>query len=344
MVRNQVLWITTIFTAVVLFLVGPVTRADKDDCTSVSIVPAAYDVIVVGAGPAGLQGALTLGRSLLKTLVIDAGKPRNWVVKDFHNFLGADGDNPAKFRKKQRAHITKQYGDYVTFEDDTVTAISGSVGDFTVSTAKGQQYKAGRILLTVGVQEEVPAFPSSYSSQYYKSIFQCPFCHGFEIRHKKIGVVSPPVVEYPLMIKTWSSDVVIFTNGTKLAWATNEALERLRKSSIKVIEGRIVDLVVSKADELEAVVLEDGTKVERDVLYQKFRHFHQPLITDLKLELDQFMNVKVSSPKMETSVPGIYAAGDLSSSFHKVAMGVGAACQAATFIAMDHRMSVEAML
>jgi thioredoxin reductase len=161
----------------------------------------AFEVIIVGGGPAGLQAALTLGRAMKRTLLMDAGEPRNWMVQHFHNFLGHDGENPTEFKRATKKDIEGKYGEFVKFLDDQVEDVTGQKGDFILSTKDGEQFKASRILLALGVQDQLPEHPPVYAKQYYKSIFSCPFCHGIEARQKKIAVVSSSTLNHLIMMR-----------------------------------------------------------------------------------------------------------------------------------------------
>jgi thioredoxin reductase len=306
------------------------TVVDDTGCAD----PKSFEAIVIGAGPAGLQASLTLGRSMVKTLVLHADKPRNWMVKEFHNFIGHDGENPAAFRKTQIATIRKKYGEFVTFVQDEVTSITGTSGNFVVKTQKGEEYTAWRIVLALGVKEDIPQYPKGYASLYYESLFQCPFCHGIEERGKSAGVLSAPMIEGILMLKAWFTDLIFFTNGTKPAFLDETGRSRLADLNIKVEETPIVDLEV-KENKLNAVVLEDGRRIERQVIYQKFKTHQHDIVASLKLDLDPMGNVKIHPIKAETSFPGIFAGGDMTTMFHQVAIAVGTGFQSAAFASQD---------
>jgi thioredoxin reductase len=304
-----------------------------------------FHAVVIGSGPTGLQAAMTLGRALKHTLVIDNESPRNRIVKHFHNFLGNDGENPINFRRSCRKSIGEKYGEFVQFLDDEVVSVSGSSGAFHVVTVAGREFSAKRLLLAMGVREELPVdAPKCYQTQYYRSIFHCPYCHGIEIRNKKLAVVCSNTLEHVVMMRCWSSDIILFTNGEATPWLNDGAQQRLRDLGIRIEEGKIVDLDVAEdtcendeiiGSSLRAIILADGRRIEREIIFQKFKTSQQKLVDDLNLKLDDAGHVEITHPNCETSVRGIYAAGDMASEFHQVAIGVGMGCEAASAIVKD---------
>src|SRR5690606_21229815 len=145
-----------------------------------------YDVVVVGGGAAGLSGAMALGRSRRRVLVIDAGEPRNAPAGHAHNYLGREGVEPLTLLADGRAEVAA-YG--VETQDDRVTAVTGTVDDFTVTTAGGRGVRAGRVLVTGGMVDELRPVPG-LAGRWGTDVLPCPYCHGFEVRDQAIAVLA----------------------------------------------------------------------------------------------------------------------------------------------------------
>ena len=145
-----------------------------------------YDVIVIGGGPAGLQAALTLGRMHRPTLLLDSGSYRNAPADAMHNFLTRDGMTPAEFRAAGRAEVQRYGGRIVDAE--VVSATRGGDG-FVVTLADGSAHEARRLLVTTGLVDELPDLPG-LAERWGTTLLHCPYCHGYEVRGKAIGVLG----------------------------------------------------------------------------------------------------------------------------------------------------------
>lgn len=146
-----------------------------------------YDVIVIGAGPAGLQAALTLGRMHRSALLLDSGEYRNGTVLHMHNVAANDGTPPAEFRATARAQLA-QYAD-VEVRDARVERIEGEHGAFSVVLADGETVEGRRIVLATGMADELPAIPG-LQELWGVGAFSCPFCDGHEHADKPIAIIG----------------------------------------------------------------------------------------------------------------------------------------------------------
>jgi len=136
-----------------------------------------FDVLIVGGGPAGLQAALTLGRARKRVLVADGGPRRNATAGHMNNFVSRDGIAPAAFRREARAQIAKYPN--VSFRDEQIDAITGLRGDFRAGAVR-----ARRVLLATGLIDQPPQF-EGLVPLWGHSVFQCPYCHGWEARERR---------------------------------------------------------------------------------------------------------------------------------------------------------------
>lgn len=146
-----------------------------------------YDAIVIGAGPAGLQAALTLGRMHRSTLLLDSGEYRNGTVLHMHNLVANDGTPPAEFRATARAQLA-DYSD-VELRDAAAERITGEQDDFTVRLSDGTEVASRRIVLATGVADELPPVPG-LAALWGTHAFSCPFCDGHEHAGRPIAILG----------------------------------------------------------------------------------------------------------------------------------------------------------
>ena len=291
-----------------------------------------YDVVIVGGGPGGLAAALTLGRARRRVLVCDAGAPRNAAATHLHNFVTRDGTPPSEFRAIGRQQL-RQY-ETVKVEDTRVASIEGSIGAFEVTTSTGV-VQAARILLATGMVDEPIAIPG-FSEAWGHSIFQCPYCHGWEIRDRVWGYLALGLDAlthgFPRMLRNWTDDVVVFTHG---AFDIPPAeRDRLQRAGIR-LEARPIAKLVSDDGQLSRVELDGGASVPCEFLYAHPPQHHVDVVARLHLALDDMGYVQVDPMTRQTSIPGIYAAGDLTTRQQGAIFAASTAVAAAAMLVHD---------
>lgn len=293
-----------------------------------------YDVVIAGGGPAGLAAALTLGRGRKRVLLCDAGPPRNAAAVHVHNFVTRDGITPAEFRRIGREQLEPYAG--VETREVPVEEIRGERDAFEVRLTTGS-VQARRILLCTGMIDELPAV-DGFKALWGKSIFQCPYCHGWEIQDQRWGYLAAGAEALPfaLLLRGWTSDVVVLTDGRFTV--PLEMSARLAGAGVRV-EERPIARLVPRADHLDRIEFAEGDALHRDALFVHPRQRQVDLIRSLGLTLDSMGYVQVDQMLRETSMPGIYAGGDLLTPVQGALLAAASGTQAAGML--NHALTVE---
>jgi thioredoxin reductase len=263
-----------------------------------------YDVVIVGGGPAGLSAALALGRARRSALLVDGDTPRNARAEHLHNFVTRDGTPPKEFRAIARAQLTPY--DSVAVRDAMVGRVAPVDGGFDV-TIEGEVVRARRILLASGVRDEVPAI-EGLAEQWGRTSFQCPYCHGWELRDRPWGVLvtGDALVDWATFLTNWASTLVAFTNGAVLS---EESQQKLRAARVSV-EAEPLARLHGTRDALESIELRSGKRVPANALVLRPAQRPVDLVLALGLERDELGFVRVNPMTRESSVPGVHVAGD----------------------------------
>ena len=286
------------------------------------------DVLIVGGGPAGLSAALCLGRARRRVAVFDEGAPRHAVAAGVHNYLTRDGLPPAELRSIAWDQMAA-YPSVVGPIRQRVHAPRREGGAWLLDDAEGRTWRARALLLATGVIDEHPAIPG-YAERWGHSIFQCPFCHGWEVRDQPVAVLGSgeAVSHMGPLLKGWSDDVVVLTNGVHLDDARRQGLEAagvgVRTEPVAALQG--------DGQSLTAIAFVDGSRLARRALFSVTDQRQVSLVEELRLELSEHGSVVVDMT-MATSAPGVWAAGDMTSRMQQV---VEAAAQGFRAGAMIH--------
>ncbi|MEV7319683.1 NAD(P)/FAD-dependent oxidoreductase [Streptomyces sp. NPDC093970] len=270
-----------------------------------------YEVVVVGGGAAGLSAALVLGRARRRTLVVDAGEPRNAPAAHMQGFLSRDGMPPAEFLAVGREEIAR-YG--VELVRDRAVDASRD-GGFTVSLASGGQVRSRQLVVATGLADELPPVPG-VAERFGRDVLHCPYCHGWEVRDQAFGVLAttPMSVHQALMVSQWSDDVTLFLHQVAESELSGEDLRRLAAAGVRVVPGEVTGLRIED-DRFTGVRLADGSTQPREALFVAPRPVpRNELFTALGAELAQtpFGAYPVIDERGLTTVPGLWAAGNAS--------------------------------
>ncbi|MGX1884915.1 NAD(P)/FAD-dependent oxidoreductase [Streptomyces sp. NPDC055287] len=286
-----------------------------------------YDTVIVGGGPAGLNAALYLGRSRRRVLLVDSGDARNMAAGVMHNVLTNDGVDVADFRARARAEL----GAYdVTFRDDEVVSVEPD-GDHVVTTTKESgTFRSRTLLYAAGVRSELPPVPG-LEALWGKSVFECPYCHAWEVRGKTFGVYGGVVPSECLAatLTVWSDSLTYLSDRRELP---EDERERLTAAGIPTVADKIAG--VSPHPEGVAVELEDGRSLTFGAL---FLHMDtEPRVAPLRpwLRSDDLESVQTDE-RGRTQLPRLYVAGDLGKNMQQAAMAAASGGLAAMAINAD---------
>ncbi|NUQ98812.1 MAG: NAD(P)/FAD-dependent oxidoreductase [Streptomyces sp.] len=290
-----------------------------------------YEVIVVGGGAAGLSAALVLGRARRRTLVVDAGEPRNAPAAHMQGYLSRDGMPPAEFLAIGREEVAR-YGVELV-RDRAVDVTRGE--EFAVALASGGTVRARRLVIATGLRDELPAVPG-VAERFGRDVLHCPYCHGWEVRDQAFGVLAttPLSVHQALMVSQWSKDVTLFLHTVAEQELSDDDLRRLAAAGVKVVPGEVAELVLEN-DRLTGVRLTDGTTHAREVVFTAPRPVPQTaLLERLGAELQQtpFGAYPVVGPTGLTSVPGVWAVGNAMGFAEQVVNAAAGGYRAGAFI------------
>ena len=289
-----------------------------------------YDVVIVGGGPAGMSAALTLGRARRRVLEVDAGSPRNKLATQMHGFLTRDGVSPAEFRRHAIAELKR----YPTIEccEESISQHSGVSGQFTLRL-KSRQVFARRILVCTGMLDLLPKIPG-FQELWGTSIVHCPFCHGWEHRDQTLGVLlqHSGQRDFPWMLQTWSKSIIVFT-PPELA-ADERWVMRARRARMQVV-AEPIEQVSRLPDAQIRVVLTSGRDYSLGLLFARISQDVPPFVAALAPHRNEMGHVRVDPQTLQTSVPGIYAAGDLITPGQAVVAAAASGMQAAAMIHAD---------
>jgi thioredoxin reductase len=266
-----------------------------------------WDVVVVGAGPAGLSAALILGRARRRVLICDTGVPRSWASKRMHAFLTRDGISPSVFRRHAHRELLR-YPEVVFRAAEVKRAVRIRKGGFRLATNRGV-VTCRKLLIATGVLDHLPPIPGIVD-YFGKSVFTCPYCDGWEVGGRALVAYGKGQrgFEMARALTAWSDDIALCTDGA--AGLGSRARKALRANGIQLYEQKITGLE-GRAGRLAAIVFKDGSRLRRTTLFFDMPSSGQSgLAKSLGCQFTRKGGVK-SGRYEATSVPGVFVAGNI---------------------------------
>ncbi|WP_300601877.1 NAD(P)/FAD-dependent oxidoreductase [Niabella sp.] len=277
-----------------------------------------FDVVIIGGSYAGLSAAMALGRSLKNVLVLDSGTPCNATTPHSHNFLTQDGKPPAEIAALARQQVARYHT--VQFRTDLATSVTISGNHFIVSTHSGNRFHGRKLILATGIKDLLPAI-KGVADCWGKSVIHCPYCHGYEFRNHKTGILAngPIALHFAALVRNLTSDLTVLTNGA--AQFTTEELQQLQQRNIAVVQTEI-NALQQTGGQLQQVLFTDGTAIPLQALYARVPFEQQTsLPAALGCAFTEQGHIQADAFQ-KTTVPGVFACGDAVSPMRSVANAV----------------------
>ena len=284
-----------------------------------------FDTIVVGGSYAGLSAALQLARARRRVLVVDAGQRRNRFARDSHGFLGRDGQPAAAIADAGRRDVAAYPN--VSWHLGSALDAQPDADGFRVELDGAQAVHGRRLVLATGVRDELPAVPG-LAERWGRSIFHCPYCHGYELQGGDIGILANSELAFhqAMMLPDWGR-VTLFTNGRF------EPDEEQRAAMAQRGVAAIEETLVARIEDAATVVLADGRRFPMAGLFTYGRtHMASPLAERLGCAFEEGPMGRFirTDDRKQTSVPGVYAGGDAARAAGNVAIAVADGAMAGT--------------
>lgn len=277
-----------------------------------------FDVIIIGGSYAGLSSAMALGRALRNVLIIDSGLPCNRQTPHSHNFITQDGEKPSEIAEKAKVQVLKY--DTVKFLNDLAVNGKKTENGFEITTQTGKEFTAKKLIFATGVKDIMPDI-KGFAECWGISIIHCPYCHGYEVKHEKTGILANGnfAFHYAQLIRNWTKDLTIFTNGKSAL--TQEQTDKISKHNIPIIEKEIAYLKHENGN-VQQIVFKDNSTFDLKAIYSRpalEQHCKIPELLGCELTEQGLLKVDMFQ---KTSVKDIFACGDNSHPLRTVANAV----------------------
>ncbi len=287
-----------------------------------------FEVIIIGGSYAGLSAAMTLGRAIRQVLIIDNDQPCNKQVLHAHNLLTQDGEPPAAITAKAREQVLA----YPTIK--LIHTKAGSVtktdNGFAIETASGAKFIANKLLFTAGLVDVMPDIPG-FAECWGMSIAHCPYCHGYEVRNTKIGVLGNGDMgfDFAKLINNWTNDLTLFTNGKSTL--TTEQTQKLQTYRIGIVETEL-ERVEHENRQIKNLILNDGSHHPITTLFARVpSQLSSSIPQELGCELTETGLIKTDAFQ-KTNITGVFAAGDNGTMLRSLAVAIATGTTAGAFI------------
>ena len=277
-----------------------------------------FEVIIIGGSYAGLSAAMALGRSLRKVLIIDSGLPCNRQTPHSHNFITQDGEKPGAIAEKAKKEVL-QYRT-VQFLNDLAVSGTKTEDGFTIVTRSGERVQAGKLIFATGIQDIMPDI-KGFADCWGISVVHCPYCHGYELRSKKTGIIAngERAVHLASLVNNLTDDITLLTAGK--ADVKPEQITKFNRHNIKVVQTAIAEIEHHNGY-VRNVRFVDGSQMAFQAIYAAVpftQHSHIP--ASLGCELTEQGYLKIDGFH-KTTLEGVYACGDNANMMRSVANAV----------------------
>jgi thioredoxin reductase len=287
-----------------------------------------YDCIIIGGGPAGLNAAVVLGRCRRRVLIFDTDEQRNRHSHGMHNYLTRDGMLPLDFLQ----HCYRELEKYSVqlLRRRIVKATKNEEGLFVVRDEEGRLYHSKKLLVATGLTDMLPPVPG-LREMYGRSVFHCPYCDGWEVRDKKLGVYAKNKEgwELALALKGWSDSVTLYTDGKNKV--KPEQQKELDAHNVRVVRSPI-DRLHGNDGQLEKIVFTNGEEEGCDALFFVNGYTQQCNLAEAFGCRMSRKGVVITNRVQQTSIDGLYVAGDASKDMHFVVVAAAEGAKAGVTI------------
>lgn len=283
----------------------------------------AVDTLIIGGGAAGLQAALVMVRARRSVLIVDSSTPRNRFAEEIHGVIALEGTPPLDFQERGKEQL-RNYGAQIV--NATVDAVTDNDRTLTATLSNGETVVARSIIVASGVDDVHPAIPG-LEENWGNTVLHCPYCHGFEVADKKLGVlcIGEFSLQHAAILRQWSQNITFFTNGMEL---TEQQRSNLTRRGMALVDGPVTAFHDGK------VQVGDDSHAVDALFYMPVPHPHDEFLADLNLERHSPPSgmggslIKVG-PAGATSHPRIWAVGNVVNPPAQVAVAMGEANAAA---------------
>lgn len=277
-----------------------------------------FDVIIIGGSYSGLAAGMALGRAQRKVLIIDSGKPSNRQTPHSHNFLTQDGKTPAEISAIAKQQV-QQYKN-VNFFNGVAIKGKKTENGFEIQVASREIFTAGKLIFATGIIDRLPGI-EGIAECWGISVLHCPFCHGYEVRNEKTGILGNGTDGYELvsLISNWTASLTLYTNGRSTL--TAEQTAKLGRKHIKIVE-KTIERLAHVNGYVQHIIFSDGIRSQVKAIYARIPFRQQCQIPeDLGCEFTDDGYIKIDGFQ-GTTVQGVSACGDNATKIRTIANAV----------------------
>ena len=277
-----------------------------------------FEIVIIGGSYSGLSAGMALGRALRNVLIIDSGQPCNIQTPYSHNFIAQDGKTPKEIATLARQQV-EEYRT-IGFYDGLAIGAKKTTNGFEITTERDDIFTAQKLIFATGVKDLMLNI-NGFAECWGKSVIHCPYCHGYEVRNQKTGILANGdfAFHYAQLISNWTKDLTLFTNGKSTL--NQVQIEKITKHHISIVEKKIASFEHDNGN-IHQIVFEDHSTFQLKAIYARpdFEQ-HCKIPERLGCELTEEGFIKVDFFQ-KTTVEGVFACGDNASPLRAVSYAV----------------------